>query len=215
MRRLKIKVKILFSFYQIATKVGETYIVRYPPSVERSLEVLSFTNLELDGIGLPLACMQLGGFENKLLFMMLAPLGALALTELVGWCRRDRSHERYLSSDGRSSAWAVAAVALRQSIYKALPMALRVSFLIFPSVSSLAFKAFRCDDLDTNDDGLRVGVMQADFAVQCWDEDGGFTEEYQRIRSLAIAAIMLYPVCVPCIYLLLFFKVRHLSLIHI
>ena len=62
-------------------------------------------------------------------------------------------------------------VAFRESTYKFLPMALRVTFLAFPSVSSLAFKAFRCDDLDHNDD-VNVGVMQADFAVECWDEDG-------------------------------------------
>ena len=44
-RRLKIKLKVFWSFYQIATKVGETYMVTYPPSVERSLEIFSFVNL--------------------------------------------------------------------------------------------------------------------------------------------------------------------------
>ena len=76
-------------------------------------------------------------------------------------------------------------------------MALRVSFLAFPVVSSLAFKAFRCDDLDANDGGVKVGVMSADFAVSCWEEDGSYTEEYMRIRMLAYVAILLYPVLVP------------------
>ena len=216
-RRLKIKVKILFSFYQITTKVAETYLVTFPPSVESTLEVFSFTNLELDALGLPLACVQLGGFENKLLFMILAPVGVLLCTKLLGWCLRNRDRERALretiaaepsmrtSFVKRSGGWF--SVAFKQSMYKFLPMALRVTFLAFPSVSSLAFKAFRCDDLDRNDDSS-VGVMQADLAVECWDENGGFTPEYQRIRYLAYLGIFLYPVCVPCCYCVLFWKVR-------
>ena len=254
--RLKIKIKILFTFYQVATKVGETYALTFPKSVERSLEVLSFVNLEIDGLGLPVGCMSLGSFRNKLTFMMLAPVGVLLLTKLIGWCRRDRTEERAVvsrrgsdksqqlsrrasdeqgaaqsateaqsaaeASTSRSRRLASAltsrrnsifdvekfAVAFKQSSYKALPMALRVTFLAFPTVSSLAFKAFRCDDLDHNDGGLPVGVMRADYAVQCWDEDGEYTAEYQRIRYLAIVAIVLYPVCVPVGYLVLFWKVR-------
>ena len=218
-RRLKIKVKVLFSSFQIVTKAGETYLLTYPPSVESALEIFAFANLELDGLGLPLACAQLGGFENKLLFMMLAPFAMLLCTKAVGWVRRDRSHERAITEGSitdpsvrrtRKSRLYVARlrVALVHSTYAALPMALRVTFLAFPSVSSLAFKAFRCDDLDTHD-GTNNGVMQADFSVECWDESGAYTQEYERIRHLAIAAIILYPICVPCCYLLLLYKVRH------
>ena len=221
-RRLRIKIKILFSFYQIATKVGETYLVTYPPSVESTLEIFSFTNLELGGLGLPLACTGLGGFENKLLFMMLAPAGLLLCTTLIGWARRDRSHERAAKESKASAAsssserstrdslvdFQILGVAVKHSTLAALPTALRISFLAFPTVSSLAFKAFRCDDLDA-EDGVNKGVMQADLAVECRDDDGAFTAEYQRIRYLAVAAIGLYPVCVPCCYLLLFYKVRH------
>ena len=211
--RLAIKIKILFTFYQVATKVGETYLVTYPESVERSLEFFSFVNLELDGLGLPLACISLGSFQAKLTMMMLAPVGVLLLAKLIGWCRRDRSHERAVRERKSSAAKSRGSVeeltvAFQQSTYAFLPMALRVSFLAFPTVSSLAFKAFRCDDLDT-EDGLKAGVMSADFAVSCWDADGEFTPEYQRIRYLAGVAIFLYPVCVPFAYLFLFYKVRH------
>ena len=85
-RRLKVKLKIAFSFYQIATKVGETYMVVYPSSVEATLDFLSFVNLELDGLGLPLSCVRLSSFRAKLLFVMLAPLGVLLLTKVVGGC---------------------------------------------------------------------------------------------------------------------------------
>ena len=68
-----------------------------------------------------------------------------------------------------------------------LPMALRISFLAFPTVSSLAFKVFRCDDLDANDE--LQAVMKADFAVVCWDEDGATTDEYRRIQGIARCAL--------------------------
>ena len=217
-RRFKVKIKILWSFYQIVTKVGETYMVTYPSSVESTLDNFSFTNLELDGLGLPLGCVSLSGFRNKLLFMMLAPVVVLFCTKVVGWFRRDRSHEREhqqrmqeAGAEGsikrrRSSKLRVA---FHQSCYKFLPMALRVTFLAFPIVSSLAFKAFRCDDLDANDGGVKMGVMSADFSVACWDEDGGFTDEYRDIRMLAMVALIAYPVAVPIAYMFLFWKVRH------
>ena len=211
--RLKIKLKIFWSFYQITTQVGETFLVTFPKSVEKALEVLSVVNLKLDGLGLPLACAGLGGFEEKLLFVMLLPVAALLITKIVSWFRRDRSHERALeqwtmATEGRAATRARRVrVGLVQSSYKALPVALRVTFIAFPTVSSLAFKAFRCDDLDT-EDGKQIGVMQADFAVECWDSDGSLTVEYQRIRALAVMGIIAYPVCVPLAYFFLFWKVR-------
>ena len=99
----KTKVKVLFAFYQVATNVSETYLVTYPRSVERVLDVFSFVNMRMSGLGLPLACVKLGGFENKLKFMMLAPVGVLLFTKVVGWCRRDRSHERALIESSRAA----------------------------------------------------------------------------------------------------------------
>ena len=57
-------------------------------------------------------------------------------------------------------------------------MALRVTFLAFPAVSSLAFKAFRCQDLNSLDELRGPEYMTADFAVQCRDEHGNWTEEH-------------------------------------
>ena len=50
--------------------------------------------------------------------------------------------------------------------------------------------------------------MSADFAVQCWDADGEFTPEYERIRGIAYVAIALYPVGVPLSYVALFWRTR-------
>ena len=95
-------------------------------SAERrvDLEVFSFTNLELDALGLPLACVQLGGFENKLLFMILAPVGVLLCTNSSAGasaaatasepCESDRC--RAIDEDElRQAIWRLVLGRLRQS----------------------------------------------------------------------------------------------------
>ena len=89
-----------------------------------------------------------------------------------------------------------------------LSIALRISFFAFPIVSSLAFKALHCDDLDANDELPGPAVMSADFAVACHDEHGDVSDEYDRIRVLAYVAIALYPIGVPLSYTVLFVKAR-------
>ena len=210
------KIKILWSFYQIATKVGETCMVTYPSSVESTLDNFSFTNLELDGLGLPLGCVSLSGFRNKLLFMMLAPVFVLFCTKVVGWFRRDRSHEREHQQRIRE-AGAEGNIKRRRSSKLVSPFTSRATSFCqwrcsrFPRLShcpSLAFRLplrrSRCQRRWGQD-----GVMSADFSVACWDEDGGFTDEYRDIRMLAMVALIAYPVAVPIAYMFLFWKVRH------
>ena len=215
--KVKVKVKVLVSFYQVATTVETTFLVALPRSIAQPLGIFSFVNLELDGLGLPLACMGLGSFEARLLATMLAPVGILLLALPVSWVLRDRAPERVWreekTNEGGKRRRSWLSIALHATTCNFLPVALRVVFLAFPAVSSLAFKAFRCDDLDA-DDGRQIGVMSEDFAVSCWAEggdgaDGGdFTPEYQRIRYVSMLAIFLFPICVPCAHFLLLWKVR-------
>ena len=99
-------------------------------------------------------------------------------------------------------------VAFAQSTYRVLPILLRVSFFAFPAVSSLAFKAFRCDDLDASDEAPGPAVMSADLSVTCWDENGVNTAEYLRICAIAVVAIIVYSVLLPLGYAALLFRVR-------
>ena len=64
----------------------------------------------------------------------------------------------------------------------ALPANLFVSFLAFPMVSSLAFRAFRCEDFDDGSSHL-----MADYSINCADAD-----QYQPVRHLAWTAIFLF-----------------------
>eukprot|EP00964_Phaeocystis_antarctica_P047425 scaffold27425_cov69-Phaeocystis_antarctica.AAC.12 len=64
----------------------------------------------------------------------------------------------------------------------ALPHLLKLSFLVFPMVSSAAFQAFACEEFDNGKSFLR-----ADFAVEC------YTPEHDSLQGLAILGILRLP----------------------
>ena len=85
------------------------------------------------------------------------------------------------------------AARLKEGALTALPSCLLVSFLAFPMVASLAFQGFSCE---TFDDGS--SYLYADYSIDC-DDDA----QYGPVKRLALAAILLYPVCMPLSYALL------------
>jgi len=64
-----------------------------------------------------------------------------------------------------------------------LPVVLRIFFLAFPIVTNVAFDAFSCYEFE---DGSQFLV--ADVAIVC------STPAHERVKAIAVAAIMLYPV---------------------
>ena len=56
-------------------------------------------------------------------------------------------------------------------------------YLVFPMVSSLAIRAFDCEEFD---DGKRY--LRAAYSLDC------SSDEYQRVRSLAWLVVVCYPV---------------------
>ena len=63
------------TFYQIATKIESVYVLSLPPEVSALLQVLHVAfAINVDSFGLPLGCLSLSSFYNKLICMMLVPL---------------------------------------------------------------------------------------------------------------------------------------------
>ena len=71
----------------------------------------------------------------------------------------------------------------KQMVCAALPWLLMLFFVVFPMVSSSAFRAFSCEEFSNGQSFLR-----ADFAIEC------DTEAYDRVERLAWVGILLYPV---------------------
>ena len=68
-------------------------------------------------------------------------------------------------------------------LYAALPWQLMLFFVVFPMVSSSAFRAFSCEDF-----GNGQSFLRADYSIEC------DTEAYARVEQLAWLGILLYPV---------------------
>jgi hypothetical protein len=116
---------------QIATRVPTVFRVEMPASVAALLDTFDSLNLNIDAVGLPLPCLQLGSFFDRLLFVMLAPCVVALL--IVAWCTTAEA----LAANRSSTR-------LKGGLIRALPYLLGLSFLAFPMVSSLAFQAFSC-----------------------------------------------------------------------
>ena len=63
------------TFYQIATKIESVYVLSLPPEVSALLQVFHVAfAIDVDSFGLPLGCLSLSSFYNKLICMMLFPV---------------------------------------------------------------------------------------------------------------------------------------------
>ena len=84
----------------------------------------------------------------------------------------------------------------------ALPWLLTLSFLVFPMVSSAAFRAFSCERFDTGREFLR-----ADLSVEC-STATHVSKPHEAAKDLAMVAIIIYPVGISVVYFFAFAYAR-------
>ena len=137
-------------------------------------------NLNIAGIGLPLQCLGVGTYVQQLAVTMFLPL-VIAATTLFGFVLRSRYR-----SEGAG-----------EGLMAALPWLLSLTFLVFPMVSSAAFRAFSCESFDGGRSFLR-----ADYSLEC------DTTEHTAAKKFAVSGILTYPVGISLLYILLMFCVR-------
>ena len=192
------KVKQLVSFYQLATSVSSVYHVEMPSAAKAVFEVFAVSvSFGLNDIGVPMQCAGLYGYKARLVFWMMAPLVALLAIPLT------TASARLIRYGWRRSSIQIdenrdAACGCEGLTYTCLPSCLKLLFLAYPFVSTVAFRAFDCMDFGQSGKWLR-----ADYQVRC--DDGG---EYAEIQTLAILAIFLFPVGVPLVYAALLLSSR-------
>jgi hypothetical protein len=149
------------------TKVEDVYEVVLPPKVQQLLGLFRVTvDLGMDSITSVLTCLDLDGFETQLAFWMLLPPiligGILAGTVVRLFCGRGYSHRALVQ-------------------LSAHPM-LVVTFMLYPQIANVAFKAFSCH---ASLDGHRY--LMADVAIDC---DSHYYQEH--VSKLASTAIAIY-----------------------
>ena len=118
------KGKQLISSWQMATSIQSAFRVVLPDeSVRAVLTVLELASLNLFDFGLPLECLGLGRFLDRLRFVMVSPLLLIAAALPVAAVRL-----RCAGAECR----------VRALLLGALPIVLRLLFVVFPLVSAVA-----------------------------------------------------------------------------
>ena len=167
--------------------VIQTYAISMPRDVANLLSIVApVFSFSISSLGLPLQCVSLSSFYQRLLVIMLTPY-LLCLAILLGcilYC-----HLRTV----KASVCPCLKSACHTGALAALPAMLVISFLAFPAVSSLAFRGLQCEEFEDS-----RGVqwrLKADYEVDCDNE-----EDYGPVKRLSWLAIVLYPIGVPAIY---------------
>ena len=222
---LRAKVKQVVGFYQVVTNIQEVYSIEMPATTQSFLDsikgVVSFDVVKT--FGLPLECASLSGFARKLTFMMLWPIifvGMLLFGNISKqWFGLLRSLKRP-PEDGstlpttRAELWAEGRKRAKLGVLNFLPAVSIITFLAFPTVSSVAFRAWACVDfdMDTKYDSDNAPLPRAEPDIQSFMRDdlsiqcGG--ADHDAAVRLACLAIVLYPIGIPLLYLLLLIKAR-------
>ena len=185
---LRAKFKQCLGFYQVATRVPGVFKVPFPKEAQSVLTIFEVFNVNIAGLSLPLSCMGLGNYWDRLLFTILFPIviAACIFVCSVVYALSSKIRGDTVKGDRR---WLV-----RIGGLLALPHLLTLSFLVFPMVSSAAFQAFPCEEFD---DG---SFLRADFAIECG------SPEHDDVVTLAWIGIFLYPVGISLLYIVLFRK---------
>lgn len=162
-----IKLKVVIGHLQIATRIGKVYGVELPPTVVRLLDVFSaLTSLGLSSVQSVLECLGMRRYRSTLATYMLLPIAA-ALTLLAG----KAMHLRYRARLSATALFKTAAPAL-----------LKLSFLIYPFVTNMAFDAFSCYHF------LQSSWLKADVLVRCG------SAEHRDVKALAWVGIIFYAI---------------------
>ena len=133
---LRAKLKQCLSFYQVATRIADVYVVAMPTAAAQLLNSFEVFNINIAGIGLPLQCLNMGTYKDHMIVTMVVPvlLGAAliiysvapALTKHIG----ATVAQRKLSVSDGTLTWQ-----LKSGLLNALPRVLLLTFLVFPRVS--------------------------------------------------------------------------------
>ena len=185
------------------------YLVDMPPEVQALLMQISFTldfsiDIGFEGIGVPMQCLGLESYLNKLAFMMAWPVLLIAgiiagffLWNIVVQMRAKRKIN--------------AKLACKEAGFQSLPVCLVILFLVFPAVSTVAFEGLDvCEEFSSREPEFLINnqftqdisFLKADPQVVC------DTPQHTQIQALALVAVLLYPLGIPAFFFVMLRIVR-------
>jgi len=181
--------KITWSFYQVVTLVPLIYAVTLPPSVKAFLDAIRFVvEINLGFASSPMQCAGLGGYLPWLMLVSCAPLVLMGAAPLIGlWCALGRK-----VNDDESLRTLLSEVA-----HRTLYLEVMINFFTFPIISSTAFSAFECEEVEAG-----RFYLVGDYSVEC------ATSMHASIVALSVFFIALHVVALPLCFLLLLVRAQ-------
>jgi len=142
------KLKIAFGFYAIVTKVEAVYEVTLTAQLRLFLSFIDvIINVGLGHVGNVIACLGMGGYLARLLFWTVLPLGIIGIIFLGAFF----------------NAWWNRRLSPTAVFHTALPLLVRILFILYPAIANTAFEALSC--YPAFEDGRRFLI--ADVAIEC------------------------------------------------
>ena len=188
-----IRLRLLWSFYQVAGLVPSIYKLELPSAVTALLGTFtSLANLNLSGLSYPLQCLGMGGFAYTLAFWSIFPfLLMLAIPAgLCGFVLRTRRASAELGAPDEMPF-------IEELWYRSLPPLLWLMFLDYPVVTTIAFEAFDCAQFEDGSSFLR-----ADFSISCNSDD------WRALANAAVLSIVVHAFAIPGFFLFLLMRTR-------
>ncbi|CAM9106040.1 unnamed protein product, partial [Hapterophycus canaliculatus] len=182
------KLKILVVVWQILTVFPSITGVEFPPAYSRFLSWIGVVNLDVGHIFTASCILPAVSFYHRLLLTTLTPLVLAAVLVLTYWMAKRRV--------GLGSAGVLAA---RAAWSRHMAAGLLLTFLVFTSTSTMAFKTFPCD----NEAVRGESYLRADMSLSC------DSNEHRFFRIYAGIMIVVYPVGIPLLYAFILWKNRH------
>jgi len=179
---LPIKLKLLLGYAQVVAQLQAVYQIRYPSGYQ-SLTARVFQPLRLQIFGwipgLHLMCFQLRTLQAELLLYTLVPLGLVCAVLAVTRARK-------------------------RSLMPALPFVLRVTYVLYPAVSSKGFQTLaECDCFEQINALEPLCFLRTEYSVVCPGRHAQGTD-----LLVGAVAVAFYGVGVPMLYTGLLFTCR-------
>ena len=174
------KLRVAISFVQVATQLERVYDLRYPEAFSKLLDYLSIINLDVTGwLQLHPTCIGLGQLEARLYFFAFVPLGVVCTVAPL------------------------TAKLCNRPLLSALPFVLGWTFLLFPVITSFAFRSLaQCECFDYVGDG-KVCFLREDYEVICTGSPFGYTAAPPPVLAAAWTCVGVWAIGVPLTYALL------------
>jgi len=180
----RVKGKILLGFYMVAPKVSRIYDVDMPREVLQLLANFEIVTFDFEWLTSTLYCLKVDNYTQRLQLWMVLPIVLVLLIVLLSSTMMFFCDRRVTHSSQQTELQVTRSFLLRllRAAERATPWILRVLFLLYPSVTNVAFSAWPCYTFDNGDQWLI-----ADVGIVCGSDD------HLVAINWAVAAVVIYP----------------------